>query len=106
MTNSEFGKVVVLMGGKSAERKISLNSGQAVYAGLCDASVNAHKFDTGSQSIQELAAGHFDRAWIYRGIDLYPIDITLRHLFEPNALPDTGYTCIKDSSRSPPLLTY
>ncbi|MBT5030913.1 MAG: D-alanine--D-alanine ligase [Proteobacteria bacterium] len=62
--NSKFGKVAVLMGGNSAEREVSLNSGQAVYAGLCKASVDAHEFDTGLHGIEELAAGRFDRAWI------------------------------------------
>ena len=61
---TKFGKVAVLMGGNSAEREVSLNSGQAVCAGLCKASVDAHEFDTGLHGIKELAAGRFDRAWI------------------------------------------
>ena len=41
----QFGKVAVLMGGWSAEREVSLNSGKAVVAGLLKAGVDAHEVD-------------------------------------------------------------
>ena len=59
---TKFGKVAVLLGGKSAERQVSLNSGQAVLAALKNAGVDAHAFDPQEQSITELTA--FDRAFI------------------------------------------
>jgi len=41
----QFGKVAVLMGGWSAERDVSLLSGEAVLKGLLDAGVDAHGID-------------------------------------------------------------
>ena len=45
MDAKEFGKVAVLLGGKSAEREISLMSGKNVLEGLRKAGVDAHAFD-------------------------------------------------------------
>ncbi len=42
---SKFGKVAVLLGGKSAEREVSLDSGQAVLEALLRSGVNAEAFD-------------------------------------------------------------
>ena len=39
------GRVAVAMGGVSAEREVSLNSGNAVYQGLISAAVDAFKLD-------------------------------------------------------------
>ena len=64
MADSKFGKVAVLMGGNSAEREVSLNSGRAVCKGLREASVDAYEFDTGELGIEALLASDFDRAWI------------------------------------------
>lgn len=54
--NSDDGKVVVLAGGHSAERAVSLRSGQAVYAALLDNKVQAEWFDPAERSLFELAA--------------------------------------------------
>ena len=43
-----FGKVAVLMGGWSAERAVSLVSGQAVLRALQARSVDAHGIDVGN----------------------------------------------------------
>ena len=40
MKSSDFGKVAVLMGGNSAERDVSLHSGQAVVGALRSASID------------------------------------------------------------------
>ena len=40
-----FGKVAVLMGGKSAEREVSLMSGSGVLKALQSRGVDAHAFD-------------------------------------------------------------
>ena len=62
---ADFGKVAVLMGGTAAERDVSLNSGNAVLAGLQRRGVDAHAVDvTGPGTLQEIAAGGFDRAFI------------------------------------------
>ena len=61
---AEFGRVAVLMGGDSAEREISLLSGEAVLAALCRRGVDAHRVDP-SEGLGALLSGPgFDRAWI------------------------------------------
>ena len=59
---SKFGKVAVLLGGKSAEREVSLNSGNAVLEALLRSGVNAEGFDPKDRSITELV--NYDRAFI------------------------------------------
>ena len=59
---SKFGKVAVLLGGKSAEREVSLNSGKAVLEALIRSGVNAEAFDPQQRSVTELV--HYDRAFI------------------------------------------
>jgi D-alanine-D-alanine ligase len=59
---NDFGKVAVLLGGTSAEREVSLNSGARVLAALQRQGVDAHAFDPAERAFGELAA--FDRAFI------------------------------------------
>lgn len=59
---SKFGKVAVLLGGKSAEREVSLDSGKAVLEALIRSGVNAEAFDPLERSVTELA--NYDRAFI------------------------------------------
>ena len=59
-----FGKVAVLMGGQSAEREISLLSGNGVLAALRARGVDAHAFDPAKQDISDLKASGFDRCFI------------------------------------------
>ena len=59
---SKFGKVAVLFGGKSAEREVSLDSGNAVLEALVRSGVNAEGFDPQTRSVTELV--HYDRAFI------------------------------------------
>ncbi|MEK5750202.1 D-alanine--D-alanine ligase, partial [Acinetobacter nosocomialis] len=47
---SKFGKVAVLLGGKSAEREVSLDSGTAVLEALLRSGVNAEGFDPPARS--------------------------------------------------------
>ena len=61
---SDFGKVAVLMGGQSAERVISLESGQAVFDALCRQGVNAHAIDFDSDTLNKLSNEGFDRVFI------------------------------------------
>jgi len=60
----EFGKVAVLMGGDSAEREISLLSGQAVLESLQKSGVDAHAVDSQHDVLQQLANGGFNRVFI------------------------------------------
>lgn len=59
---SKFGKVAVLLGGRSAEREVSLDSGRAVLEALLSSGVDAHAFDPQQRSVTELVG--FDRAFI------------------------------------------
>lgn len=59
-----LGKVGVLYGGVSAEREVSIMSGTGVYEALCRVGVDAHLFDTQTQSLAELAQADFDRVFI------------------------------------------
>lgn len=57
-------KVAVLMGGTSAEREVSLNSGQAVLAGLREMGIDAHGIDTRDVSVLTLKEQGFTKAFI------------------------------------------
>lgn len=59
-----FGKVAVMLGGTSAERPVSLNSGNAVLAALTRRGVDAHAFDPASRNLGDLISGEFDRVFI------------------------------------------
>ena len=60
----EFGKVAVLLGGDSAEREVSLNSGNAVLQALLKAGVDAMSFDPAKRNILELKDLNVDRVFI------------------------------------------
>ncbi len=59
-----FGKVAVLMGGSSAEREISLMSGNGVLAALRSQGVDAHAFDPAERELIELKHEGFARVFI------------------------------------------
>jgi D-alanine-D-alanine ligase len=59
-----FGKVAVLMGGKSAEREVSLMSGAGVLKALQSKGVNAHAFDPKDRDISELKRKGFKCCFI------------------------------------------
>lgn len=59
-----LGKVAVLMGGTSAERDISLMSGEGVLQALQSQGVNAHAFDPAKQELGELKKQGFTRCFI------------------------------------------
>lgn len=61
---AKFGKVAVLFGGESAEREVSLKSGQAVLKALLRQGVDAHAFDPKLQQLTSLKEQGFDRAFI------------------------------------------
>lgn len=86
---SMFGKVAVILGGQSAEREVSLASGQAVLSALTDYGVDAHAFDPKYSHICELASQKFDRAFIAlhgRGGE----DGSIQGALEQLGLPYTG----------------
>jgi D-alanine-D-alanine ligase len=61
---SEFGKVAVLMGGASAEREVSLMSGNGVLQALLSRGIDAHAFDPAGRDLVELKQAGFDRCFI------------------------------------------
>jgi D-alanine-D-alanine ligase len=86
---TQFGKVAVLMGGNSAEREISLISGQTVLDALVAQGVDAHKVDVATDVAITLAQGEYDRAFIMlhgRGGE----DGQIQGLLKSMALPFTG----------------
>jgi len=64
MNTQNFGKVAVLMGGRSAERAVSLKSGAMVLAALKKKGIDAHAFDPKERGLDALFAEHFDRVFI------------------------------------------
>ncbi|CUA86828.1 D-alanine--D-alanine ligase [Pseudidiomarina woesei] len=61
---NSFGKVAVLCGGHSAEREVSLRSGQAVLTALQQQGIDAHAFDPAEQPLTALINEQFERAFI------------------------------------------
>ena len=59
-----LGRVVVLYGGTSAERSVSLESGAAVLSALQGAGVDVVGVDVGDDPCAQIAALNFDRAFI------------------------------------------
>jgi D-alanine-D-alanine ligase len=62
--NNSFGKVAVLMGGASAEREVSLMSGQGVLQALLSQGVDALAFDPAERDLVELKRDGFARCFI------------------------------------------
>ncbi|MGH8767121.1 MAG: D-alanine--D-alanine ligase [Burkholderiales bacterium] len=86
---SEFGKVAVLMGGRSAEREISLMSGNAVLAALKRKGMDAHAFDTRDRDLHELRSQGVDRVFIALH-GRYGEDGTVQGALELMGIPYTG----------------
>lgn len=59
-----FGKVAVLMGGRSAEREVSLMSGSGVLKALQSRGVDAHGFDPAERDLVELKERGFTRCFV------------------------------------------
>ena len=84
-----LGKVVLLLGGMSSEREVSLMSGKGVYDALVEAGVDVTRFDPKEQSISELEKGAFDRAFIALH-GRYGEDGTIQGVLEYLGVPYTG----------------
>jgi D-alanine-D-alanine ligase len=89
MTTGGYGKVAVLMGGRSAEREVSLMSGRAVLEALKRKGVDAHAFDTREQDLHELKVRNFSRAFIALH-GRYGEDGTVQGMLELMGIPYTG----------------
>ncbi len=82
-------KVAVLLGGSSAEREVSLQSGSAVLAGLREAGVEAYAVDPRETPVTALKEEGYDKVFIAlhgRGGE----DGTMQAMLEYQGLPYTG----------------
>ena len=84
-----FGKVAVLMGGKSAERAVSLKSGARVLEALRKKGVDAHAFDPAERGLDALMSERFQRAFIALH-GRYGEDGTVQGVLELLGIPYTG----------------
>ena len=86
---STFGKVAVLLGGRSAEREVSLRSGGMVLEALKRSGVDAHAFDPKDLGLEQLIAQRFDRVFIALH-GRFGEDGTVQGALEYLGLPYTG----------------
>ena len=84
-----FGKVAVLLGGKSAEREVSLKSGGMVLAALRKKGVDAHPFDPKERDVQDLVKERFARVFIALH-GRFGEDGTVQGVLEWLGIPYTG----------------
>ncbi len=89
MNVKEFGKVAVLMGGRSAEREVSLMSGAGVLKALQSKGVDAHAFDPAERDLSELKRAGFARCFIALH-GRFGEDGTVQGALELLGLPYTG----------------
>ena len=61
---TDFGKVAVMYGGSSSERKISIRTGKAVLDALLALKVDVHGWDTAKRNFVEFSDAKFYRVWI------------------------------------------
>jgi D-alanine-D-alanine ligase len=84
-----FGKVAVLLGGKSAEREVSLKSGGMVLKALRAKGVDAHPFDPKEKDFAALAKERFERVFIALH-GRFGEDGTVQGILEWLGIPYTG----------------
>ncbi|HUP93977.1 MAG TPA: D-alanine--D-alanine ligase [Burkholderiales bacterium] len=84
-----LGKVAVLLGGRSAEREISLRSGNMVLGALKRKGVDAHPFDPQDEGLEQLIAQRFDRVFVALH-GRFGEDGTVQGALEYLGLPYTG----------------
>ncbi|WP_396437190.1 D-alanine--D-alanine ligase [Limnohabitans sp.] len=86
---TNMGKVAVLMGGRSAEREVSLMSGQGVLQALLSAGADAHAFDPAERELSELKKEGFQRCFIALH-GRFGEDGTVQGALELMGIPYTG----------------
>lgn len=84
-----MGKVAVLLGGRSAEREVSLMSGEGVLAALRARGVDAHAFDPAERPLSDLVREGVARAFIALH-GRYGEDGTIQGALELLDVPYTG----------------
>ena len=86
---NNFGKVAVLLGGRSAEREVSLKSGAAVLTALQKSGVDAHAFDPSTSGLHALRDENFNRVFIALH-GRFGEDGTVQGALELMGIPYTG----------------
>jgi D-alanine-D-alanine ligase len=99
-----LGKVAVLMGGRSAEREVSLMSGTGVLAALKFKGVDAHAFDPAERSLDELKREGFNRCFIALH-GRFGEDGTVQGALELLGIPYTGPGVMASSVAMDKLMT-
>jgi D-alanine-D-alanine ligase len=99
-----LGKVAVLMGGRSAEREVSLMSGQGVLAALQSKGVDAHAFDPAEREMGELKREGFQRCFIALH-GRFGEDGTVQGALELMGIPYTGPGVMASSVAMDKLMT-
>ena len=99
-----MGKVAVLLGGRSAEREVSLMSGTGVLAALKAKGVDAHPFDPAQRDLSELKREGFDRCFIALH-GRFGEDGTVQGALELMSLPYTGPGVMASSVAMDKLMT-
>lgn len=101
---TDLGKVAVLMGGRSAEREVSLMSGQGVLQALLAAGVNAQAFDPAQRDMSELKREGFTRCFIALH-GRYGEDGTVQGALELLGVPYTGSGVMASSMAMDKVMT-
>lgn len=99
-----MGKVAVLMGGHSAERAVSLMSGQGVLAALLAQGVDAQAFDPAQRDLGDLKREGFDRAFINLH-GRFGEDGTVQGALELMGIPYTGSGVLASSVAMDKIMT-
>ena len=121
---AEFGRVVVMYGGFSSEREVSLDTGAAVTAALQSRNIDAIGWDPAERDMIEFVAADFDRVWIalhgpggedgavqgmlqwlnvpYTGSDILASSVAMdkvlsKHLFKTAGISTPDYVVIESS---------
>jgi D-alanine-D-alanine ligase len=99
-----MGKVAVLLGGRSAEREVSLMSGNGVLNALRAKGVDAHAFDPATRELSELKQEGFDRCFIALH-GRFGEDGTVQGALELMGIPYTGPGVMASSVAMDKLMT-
>jgi D-alanine-D-alanine ligase len=104
MDAKAMGKVAVLMGGRSAEREVSMMSGTGVLAALKSKGVDAHAFDPAERGMDELKREGFQRCFIALH-GRFGEDGTVQGALELLGIPYTGPGVMASSVAMDKLMT-
>ena len=86
-----FGRVAVLMGGRSSEREVSLDSGRNVLAALLERGIDAYAVDGVPALIEQISKRALDRVFnVLHGSHGGGEDGVLQGLLEAHGVPCTG----------------